>query len=821
MTESDSSHDDKTHVIPDGALPSAPSGPMDRTVPGTPKGSSNTGKTDIFDQVEADDDPYVGKTLGNYHILSRLGQGGFGTVYKARDVKLDRHVAVKFLTAPMNSDYSKLFEREAKILANLSKNSNIVQIYTWGEYKGTNYMVLEYMDQSVETLLGMHPNGLPLKDALEIIAKCCEALEYAHDEGVLHRDIKPANILMDAKTKQTKVCDFGLARFYNKGIDSATQTIAGSPPFMPVEQITGKSLDERSDVYSLGVTLYQLLSGKLPFNGDSQYEIMEKIRSTQGTPLPTYRDGLPKIVYDIVKKAKSQKPDDRFQSASEFHAAVMLAIRAIEETGSADSARLAPSKPSWMKYAVAAGIAAAISIVGVTVFQSGSGDITAPAGVLAVTKGYIDSGNYADAEAKLNEQLALNANDNEALYQLSYAFQRSGQFDKAQEYAAKISDPKLKREIDAVLAHEIDGGQSRSMLEANAAEGQDAYSQVLLGILDLAEKKNNEVIVRLEGFDTSSLYFEWQKHRVLQTLGQAYLAENQFDKATAAFDQLRGVPDSLVAGRADEFAEIIQRRMDNDQKAAFDARIKEVSQSISESGDFDNWTSRPFRIRVLDPEIQDNALARVQEEELGSFFADRLDYALSKGDGAPITIINSDVMDEIVTEQNTVALLGDDSQGFKLGGLLGVRFFVTPEFGSYKGEQYIRFNAISVETRTETPIEDQTLPPRGSDLNTWKTWINDLQALIRNELSAAYSLQGMLSREGDRFILNIGSAVGVTEGMEFTLQSSPDTMVLQGYSVKVASAAEIGENQCYVEISGFSPETVPADGWFAKQKAQS
>ena len=824
MSDSTDSNDEATQVFPEGYEPSDEISSTDATVPQIKTGDQKVGKTDVFDQIEAEDDTYLGQTLGHYHILSKLGQGGFGAVYKARDIKLDRHAAVKFLSAPMNSDYSKLFKREAKILANLSKNGNIVQIYTWGEYRGCNYMALEYMDGSVEDQLKNNPDGLPLKDALEIIANCCEALEYAHDQGVLHRDIKPANILIDSKTKQTKLCDFGLARFYNKGIDSATQTIAGSPPFMPIEQISGKTLDERSDIYSLGVTLYQLLSGQLPFSGDSQYEIMEKIRSGKGEQLTSHRDGLPKIVYDIVKKARARKPDDRFQNATEFKDALRRTIHAIEETGSADSARLDPvKKPAWVKYAVAAGVTACITIVGIGGFFSGrSGSDSGTTTVLAETKNLIEQSEYSKAETRLRKFMepfgGTEADYQEAAYQLAYALQRSGQNTEAQTVSELITDPAMEREIDAVLAHALDREASRAQLQANADAVPDSYSVVLLAMLDLASSQHRDVISRLEKFDSSHLNFNWQKHTALQTLGQAYFASNKFDSASTTFNELRGVSNANVAGRAAEFAEIIEARVRNEEKAVLMQYADELSDAIDDNGSYDSWTSRPLRVSVLDAKVQESMTGRVLEEGLNEFFPFYLNAALANGTGRPISILDRVHLDEVLAEKNLISKVGaEDEKGDILSGIFGVRYIVKPEFSSFKDDQLVSFSITSVASGEQIFMEeDLNLPPHNSDRAAWKAWIRELESMIRAKLTSSYRLQGILASDSDGLTLNIGSTVGVSEGMQFTVHNEPHGAKVGDYIVRVVG--DISDNKCRVEPVGFEPKTAK-DGWYVQEKA--
>ena len=156
-------------------------------------------------------DPFYGAQVGNYHVQAVLGEGGFGTVYRARDTKLGRDVAIKVLRSAFDRRHNELFEREARALAALSKHPHIVQIFEWGVHENQNYFVLEYVESNAKDLLKEHSGGLPVPLALRIVAEAAEAVAHAHAEHILHRDIKPQNILIEPKDLCAKVADFGLA----------------------------------------------------------------------------------------------------------------------------------------------------------------------------------------------------------------------------------------------------------------------------------------------------------------------------------------------------------------------------------------------------------------------------------------------------------------------------------------------------------------------------------------------------------------------------------------------------------------------------------
>ena len=265
-------------------------------------------------------DPLIGKTIGNYKILGLLGAGGFGSVYEANDTKIGRRVALKFLTRNTDEVHEELFQREAQALGALSKHSNILQIYTWDEFEGKNFFVLEFMSHSAADLIQEHPDGLPVEMAARIVAECADALQFAHDAEILHRDIKAQNILMEDGNSAAKIADFGLARICGPSNNTIEGAAFGSPAYMAPEQAKGQQLTHLCDIYSLGVTLYELLCGKPAVSGSSVLDILEKVKNNDRIPLRKQKPGLPKSLYAIVDKATDVDPRMRYQSAAEMAA---------------------------------------------------------------------------------------------------------------------------------------------------------------------------------------------------------------------------------------------------------------------------------------------------------------------------------------------------------------------------------------------------------------------------------------------------------------------------------------------------------------------
>jgi serine/threonine-protein kinase len=264
----------------------------------------------------------TGRTLGDYQLLRRLGVGGMGQVYLARQLSLQRDVALKLLRNDLaaSTNALKRFEAEAQAVARLN-HPNIVHIHQIGEHDGLRYMALEYVEgrNLRDHLARRGPPDLPV--CLSVMRQVALALQNAHEQGIVHRDIKPENILVTRKV-DVKVADFGLSRFFAGGAQPLNLTQSGvalgTPLYMSPEQVQGKPVDHRSDVYSFGVTSYHLLAGEPPFRGDSAFDVALKHVQDEPRLLSDLRPDLPADLCAIVHKMMAKNPDGRYQSAREI-----------------------------------------------------------------------------------------------------------------------------------------------------------------------------------------------------------------------------------------------------------------------------------------------------------------------------------------------------------------------------------------------------------------------------------------------------------------------------------------------------------------------
>lgn len=284
---------------------------------------TTAGETMIFglsgakkDSTVIMDNTEIKPTLGRYEVIKELGRGAMGTVFLGKDPRINREVAIKTLRyedidSEQIDEVKKRFFREAEAAGRLS-HPNIVTIYDVGEDYEIAYMAMELLDGSDLAKYVKKENLLPLKEVIRIVSAVAMALDYAHGNGIVHRDIKPANIMI-LNSGEVKVADFGIARVM---ATSKTQTgiVMGTPSYMSPEQIAGKKVDGRSDLFSLGVVLYEMISGEKPFDGDSIATLMYNITSSDPPPIKDFSPEIPEAMTPIVEKILTKDIEIRYQT---------------------------------------------------------------------------------------------------------------------------------------------------------------------------------------------------------------------------------------------------------------------------------------------------------------------------------------------------------------------------------------------------------------------------------------------------------------------------------------------------------------------------
>jgi serine/threonine protein kinase len=300
---------------------------------------------------------WTGKTIGKVRIEREIARGGMAEVYLGTHLTLDRAVAVKVMHNHIEADLDlqSRFEREAKVVAGL-RHPNIVQIFDFDTEEGHPYIVMEYlMGPSLAVYLReLHKRGQRLEpiQIARLLITIATAMDYAHEQGVIHRDIKPANIILHNKSKnipieqhltartEPVITDFGLVRIAQAATQTASGAVSGTPAYMSPEQAQGLKVDHRSDIYSLGVVLYEMLAGRIPFDGDTSWTLIFKHINE---PPPSIPDIQP-AVQGVIDRALAKKPEHRYQSARELAADYMEAIGLVSEAGTLRIS-LPPSRP--------------------------------------------------------------------------------------------------------------------------------------------------------------------------------------------------------------------------------------------------------------------------------------------------------------------------------------------------------------------------------------------------------------------------------------------------------------------------------------------
>ncbi|MBT4194488.1 MAG: serine/threonine protein kinase, partial [Gammaproteobacteria bacterium] len=260
--------------------------------------------------------------LGRYQIEKELGKGAMGIVYLGKDPKISRVVAIKTMALAQEFEDDELVEvkerffREAETAGRLS-HPNIVTIFDAGEEHDLAYIAMEFLKGSDLAPHTKKDNLLDMKTVVSIAIRSAEGLAFAHAQNVVHRDIKPANLMYEAESDSLKITDFGIARITDSS-KTKTGMVLGTPSYMSPEQLAGKKVDGRSDLFSLGVMLYQMLCGSLPFKADSMASLMFKITNDEAPEITTYRQDIPSCLVPIINKTLVKNADERYQTGTDL-----------------------------------------------------------------------------------------------------------------------------------------------------------------------------------------------------------------------------------------------------------------------------------------------------------------------------------------------------------------------------------------------------------------------------------------------------------------------------------------------------------------------
>jgi len=275
------------------------------------------------------------KKIGRYEIVRKVGQGSMGVVYLGKDPYIHRFVGIKVsrpaagIVEEKARKYRERFFTEAQSAGRLM-HPNIVAIYDAGMHEDFCYITMEYIDGPTLVPFCRREELLPFSRVTEIMLSACMALDYAHKQGVIHRDIKPSNIMLD-KSESVRITDFGIARI--KSEQTASEGILGSPSYMSPEQVREELVENKSDIFSLGCVLHELLCGEKAFPGDNDYAVMYKIVNENPVPVREIRADIPEVLARITKKTLEKDPDRRYQACADVAYDLRVALRGLKGTG--------------------------------------------------------------------------------------------------------------------------------------------------------------------------------------------------------------------------------------------------------------------------------------------------------------------------------------------------------------------------------------------------------------------------------------------------------------------------------------------------------
>jgi serine/threonine protein kinase len=278
-----------------------------------------------------------GQMLGPYRIINQVGRGGMATVYKAYQPSVDRYVAIKVLPSQLaeSREFATRFQQEARIIAKL-EHPHILPVFDYGESDGVAYFVIRFMDAGTLKEKMIEGRPLPLAEIDRLFTQLAGALSYAHGHGIVHRDLKPANVLIDSQGN-VFLTDFGIAKLLESASPRLTQTdaIMGTPAYISPEQAQGHTVDQRSDIYSLGIILYEMVTGSVPFTAETPLAVLFKHISDPLPPPSLIKPDIRPAVEKVILKALAKDPRDRFSTAAEFVAGWGRALDTVEHIAAA------------------------------------------------------------------------------------------------------------------------------------------------------------------------------------------------------------------------------------------------------------------------------------------------------------------------------------------------------------------------------------------------------------------------------------------------------------------------------------------------------
>jgi len=786
----------------------------------------------------------TGKRLGKYVILEQIATGGMAVLYKARDTSLNRHVALKVLLSSLAVDSSMVarFHREAEATAKLS-HPNIVPVYDVGEEEGVHYIAMEYVEGESLSEIIVREAPLAPERALGIVEQVAHGLAAAHEADLIHRDIKPGNILIDRKGR-ARLTDFGLVQISEGTRITDARTLLGTAQYMSPEQCCGARLDPRSDIFSLGIVLYRMLSGKLPFTGETPVSITYQIVEEETVPIRKLQPDIPPEIDKIVRKMMAKKVEDRYQSADELLEDIRAYMQRPEQRR-----RLHP-----VIRAVAAGAVLALIVFVYNLWKNAQLDemakelgIMAPGprgserivlaqvtGLMRDAEAQMDRGMTANAADNFQEVLQLASDHRRAKLGLGYCLAELGDFDRAESMFINVGpDGGYDKEGLAAVRY-AQGKYSEAMElceEVEAEFPENAYVHTIKGNIHYVNGELDEAINEYETGLQKEALFTCHRAVTHSNLGRVYLEKGDITQALEHYikategDNSRYITDyALALQKANKYdqaltqldkaleispeeelatllkAEVERRKAyeaDDERRSRIRQRIAELERRYREGKQVgppaagDQWTSRPM---VLSLFVKNAAGPGIR-----TAFRDLLVARLTQllGEQGRVQPVEREMMEQLLEELGLgTSALADEDTALRLGKLFAANLVGIGSLDLFGDELTVTLKLIETETSLPRIVSVESFD-RGAGVSQVAQALCDK---ITAKVASTYPLKGKVVdvADGGELIINIGSKQGLHEEIRmdvFTAATDRKGMTIRGKRVGVAEISSVERNQ--------------------------
>ncbi len=688
--------------------------------------------------------------LGKYRLIKQLGKGGMGEIYLAEHTELRKLVAIKIIGEELchRPQFISLFKREARSAAKL-QHTNIARVFDYGQEKGKCFYVMDYVQGSTLAEIVDSSAPLSLKRSLAIFRQILEALDHAHKSGIIHRDIKSSNILID-DSGSVKLLDFGLARSVY-GDDSLTaigESPGGTPSYMSPEQRKGEPTDARADIYSAGVTLFEMLTGTLPRDVNSP---RERLLSELGKSLSPFQRVRTSQVANIVMKCLDDA-SKRYGSAEEVLAAVQKVERGLQQQ-------------RWILGSAAGACAAAgLAVVAVLVLSTPKTQATD-----AVK--YLEQNEFSKAAKVFGEASKKKPSDVKSRYGLGLSYIGLGKLEEAESEFNRISQSIGKNTaadeegLARVAYLKKDQDTAVKLYEEAVSTGKEhTLIHVTMGDIYRLRNQLDKAVEEYEKALARQPMFQFQLAEAYAGLGYVLMKKNDYGKALDAVEKAtkENPSDNVSAFLKSEIA----RKSDVERQKQIDGLVDDLIKAAKETPQVkpteEVWESRPTALAILDLNETGSPFARAGEHEMLMF-----NFARAMQDEGRVSVVEREILDELLKELKLgTSDLAASNAALVLGRIYPAGLIAA---GTVTGDSG-RF-AVNVRlAETETTLVNIRVSQSQEQGETIPEFAERLAKRLTEEVKRNYPLRAKIVKvEGKEVTLNIGSKQGLTPATEMEL----------------------------------------------------